>query len=540
MARIVECVPNFSEGRDSAVIDAIADAVRATPGCTVLDVDPGVSTNRTVLTFVGEPAAVVEGALAAARVARARIDMRTQTGEHPRMGALDVCPFVPVANVTMEDCVALAKDFGRRCAEELGVPVYLYEHASQAAHRKTLTQIRDGEYEGVAAKIVRPEWRPDFGPASFVPSWGATVTGARDFLIAYNVNVLATKEQAHRIALDLREQGRGPGEPGRLKAVKAIGWQVDEYGTAQVSMNLDDYTTTPIHVAFEAVVEEAKKLKLAVAGSELVGVLPLAAFMAAAEHYIAKEELFILDEDQKIRLVVDRLGLSSITPFVAEKRIIEKMMASAKQEPLAAMSVRGFVELLGARTAAPGGGSTAALVASMGAALGAMVGWMTYGKRKFEEKDAVMRRLIPPLHHAMLALLPMIDADTDAFTDYMNALGLPKETEAQKAARTAAMQAGLQSAVGVPLEVMKKADVCWAPMLEMAQHGNLASRSDLEVGARCLELGIWGAYRNVVINLASMKDAAFKQRTQSEAETITSRAKDKCAEVLAALEARKD
>jgi len=540
MAKIVECVPNFSEGRDRAVIDAIADAVRATPGCTVLDVDPGVSTNRTVLTFVGEPEAVVQGALAAARVARTRIDMRMQTGEHPRMGALDVCPFVPVANVTMEECVALAKEFGRRCAEELGVPVYLYEHASQQTHRKTLTQIRDGEYEGVAAKIVRPEWKPDFGPASFVPSWGATVTGARDFLIAYNVNVLATKEQAHRIALDLREQGRGPGEPGKLKAVKAIGWQVDEYGTAQVSMNLDSYKVTPIHVAFEAVVAEAKQLKLAVAGSELVGVLPLAALMAAAEHYIAKEELFILDEDQKIRLVVDRLGLSSITPFVAEKRIIEKMIAGAKKKPLAQMSVRGFVELLGARTAAPGGGSTAALVASMGAALGAMVGWMTYGKRKFEEKDGVMRRLIPPLHHAMHELIPMIDADTDAFTDYMNALGLPKDTDAQKSARTAAMQAGLQNAVGVPIDVMRKADVCWAPLFEMAQHGNLASRSDLEVGARCLELGIWGAYRNVVINLASIKDAAYKQRTQTEAETISARARDKCAEVLAALDARKD
>jgi glutamate formiminotransferase/formiminotetrahydrofolate cyclodeaminase len=536
MERIVECVPNFSEGRDRAVIDAIADAVRTTPGCTVLDVDPGASTHRTVLTFVGDPAAVVEGALAAARVARTRIDMSKHAGEHPRIGAVDVCPFVPVAGVTMEDCVACAREFGRRAAEELGVPIYLYEKAATQDHRRTLTQIRDGEYEGLAAKIGRPEWRPDFGPASFVPSWGATVTGARDFLIAYNVNLLATKEQAHRIALNLREQGRGPGEPGRLEAVRAIGWQVDEYGVAQVSMNLDDYKRTPLHVAFDAVVDEAKKLKLAVAGSELVGLVPMAALRAAADHYVAEEDLFIVDEAQKLRLVIDRLRLSSITPFVPEQRIIDRMVARSGAEPLASLSVRKFVEVLGARTPAPGGGSTAALVASMGAALGAMVGWMTYGKRKFEDKDAVMRRLIPPLHDGMHALLPMIDADTEAFNDYLAAVGMDKGSDEEKAARTAAMQAGLRKAIGVPLAVMRAGDQCWAAMVEMAEHGNSASRSDLEVGARCLELGIWGAYRNVVINLAGVKDAAFSQATRAEAEGLAERAKAKANEVLAILE----
>lgn len=413
MAKIIECVPNFSEGRDRAVIDAIADAIRATPGCSLLDVDPGASTNRTVVTFVGDPAAVVEGALAAARVAKARIDMRKHHGAHPRMGALDVCPFVPVADVTMEECVACAQAFGRRAAEELGIPIFLYERAATQPHRKTLAQIRDGEYEGLAKKLARPEWKPDFGPTELVPSWGATVTGARGFLIAYNVNVLCTKEQAHRIALDLREQGRGPGEPGKLRAVKAIGWQVGEYGVAQVSMNLDDYDVTPPHVAFEAVAAEARKLKVAVAGSELVGLVPMRAIAMAAEHYVAREELFIVDEAQRIRLAVERLGLSSIAPFVPEKRIIEKMIGGV-EEPLASLSVRRFVELLGARTPAPGGGSASALAAAMGAALGAMTGWMTYGKRKFEAEDAVMRRLIPPLHHAMMELLPMIDADTAA------------------------------------------------------------------------------------------------------------------------------
>ena len=245
MRQLVECVPNFSEGRDRAVIDAIADAIRKAPGCTLLDVDPGASTNRTVYTLVGAPDAVVEGALAGARVARSLIDMRKQHGEHPRVGAMDVCPFVPVSGVTMDDCVRLANAFGERAAAELGIPVFLYGHAARAEHRRTLQQIRAGEYEALGDRIVRPEWKPDYGPAAFVPEWGATCAGARDFLIAYNVNVLGTKEQAHRIALDVREQGRGPDQPGRLEAVRAIGWWVEEYGLAQVSINLEDYQDDP-------------------------------------------------------------------------------------------------------------------------------------------------------------------------------------------------------------------------------------------------------------------------------------------------------
>ena len=537
MAKIVECVPNFSEGRDRIVIEALAESIRKTPGCSLLDVDPGASTNRTVITFVASPEAVVAGALAAARVARKRIDMRQHSGAHPRMGALDVCPFVPVSGVTMEECVACAKEFGRRVAEELGIPIYLYEAASQQPHRKSLKQIREGEYEGLAERLSRPEWKPDFGPATFVPEWGATATGARGFLIAYNVNILGTKEQAHRIALNLREQGRGPGEPGRLKAVKAIGWWVQEYGLAQVSMNLDDYSVTPVHAAFDACVEEAAKLKVGVAGSELVGLIPRAALLAAAEHYIAKEQLFVIDEAQKIRLAVERLGLSSIAPFVPAKRVIEQLIAG-HGEPLAGLTVRQFVELVGSRTPAPGGGSSAALVASLGAGLGAMTGWMTYGKRKFEDKDAVMRSLIPPLHDAMERLLPMIDADTSAFSDYMAALGLPHDTPEQETARQAAMQAGLRKAIEVPLATMRIADTAWEPMLEMARHGNIASRSDLEVGARCLETGIWGAHRNVVTNLAQIRDAGFQTAVASEADALGLRARKCSAEVLAALEKR--
>ncbi len=538
MRTLVECVPNFSEGRDRAVIDAIADAIRATAGCTLLDVDAGASTNRTVYTLVGAPEAVVDGALAAARVARLRIDMRTQKGEHPRVGALDVCPFVPVSGVTMDDCVALANEFGRRAAAELGVPVYLYGHAARADHRRTLQQIRAGEYEALPDRIARPEWAPDYGPAQFVPQWGATCAGARDFLIAYNVNVLGTKEQAHRIALDVREQGRGPGEPGRLKAVRAIGWWVEEYGLAQVSINLEDYRTTPPHVAFEACAEEARALNLAVAGSELVGLIPLQAMLVAAEHYIARENLFLLDERQKIRLAVERLGLSSVQPFVPEKRIIEYMVPKGEDEPLASMSVRGFVELLGSRTPAPGGGSASALVAAMGAALGAMVGWMTYGKRKFEAQDPLMRRLIPPLHQGMKDLLPLIDRDTRAFDAYLAAVGMPKETPEEKSARHTAMQDGLKTAVQVPLEVMRTADRCWEALVEMAAHGNPASRSDLEVGAKALEAGIWGAFRNVAINLPGIEDEAFRRATAEEAEAVAARAALMRDKVLKALAAR--
>lgn len=535
--KIVECVPNFSEGRDREVIEAIADAVRGTPGCTLLDVDPGESTNRTVLTFVGDPDTVVEGALAAARVAAERIDMRAHAGAHPRMGALDVCPFVPVSGVTMDECVACASAFGRRAADELGVPIFLYEAAATEPHRTSLKQIRAGEYEGLADKIVRPEWKPDFGPAEFVPRWGATATGARFFLIAYNVNVLGTEQQAHRIALDVREQGRGPGEPGALKAVKGIGWYVEEYGLAQVSMNLDDYRVTPPHVAFETCVERAKALDLAVAGSELVGLIPLRAMLAAADYYIERENLFILDERQKIRLVIERLGLNSVSHFDPDERIIEYVIDGEAEGPLAQMSMRRFIAAVGARSSAPGGGSAAAVIAALGAALGAMVGWLTYGYRKFEQLDGVMRANLPTLDRTMKELIPMIDADTEAFGAYMQAMRLPQETDAERESRRRAMQEGLQRAVTVPLETMRLADGAWDAMAAIAQHGNLAARSDLEVGARALETGIWGAYRNVLVNLEHIEDEAFIRRVTDEAEALHARAvaqRDRVLETVAA------
>jgi len=532
--KLVECVPNFSEGRDAEVIEAIAQAVRATPGCRLLDVDPGRSTNRTVYTFVGTPEAVVEGALAMARVARERIDMRRHSGEHPRMGALDVCPFVPVAGVTMEECVACAREFGRRAGEELGVPIFLYEEAATEPHRKRLSQIRAGEYEGLEEKLRRPEWTPDFGPSQLVPSWGATATGARFFLIAYNVNVLGTKEQAHRIALDVREAGRGPDQPGLLKAVKGIGWYVEEYGLAQVSMNLDNFRVTPPHAAFEACVDRARELELAVVGSELVGLIPRDALLMAADHYIEGEGLFVVEERQKVRLAVERLGLSSVSSFEPRKRVIEYLIDADADGPLASSTVRQLVEEVGSRSSAPGGGSCSALIASLGAALGAMVGWLSYGKRKFEAQDARMRRLIPTLHAAMKRLVPMIDADTAAFDDYMAALRLPDDDPE----RPQALQSGLRKAVSVPLEVMRIGDRCWGALEELAQYGNPASRSDLEVGAKALETGIWGAGRNVLINLPGGDEGPFKDETRREVEALEERARDGLRRVLDALARR--
>lgn len=538
MRKIVECVPNFSEGRNRETVDAIARAIEGTPGCTLLDVDPGKSTNRTVYTFVGDPEAVVQGALNSARAARERIDMRAHNGEHPRMGAMDVCPFIPVANVTMDECIEISRTFGRLAAEELGVPIFLYEAAAVEDYRRKLPQVRQGEYEGLAERLKSPEWKPDFGPAAFVPQWGATATGARSFLIAYNVNILGTSNQAHRIALNLREAGRGPDAPGRLKEVKGMGWYVNEYNLAQVTVNLTDYTVTPIHGLFEEVKKEAAELNVGVAGSEVVGLVPLESILMAADYYMEKENLFILDEDQKVRLAVQRLGLASVAPFDPKEKIIEYRVAQERNEPLAGLTVRSFIEEVASRSSAPGGGSVSAALAALGVALGSMVGKLTYGVRKFESVDAHMRAHIPALHDAVARLIPMIDADTTAFNDYMNALRMPKGTEAEIARRSERMQEGLKKAIDIPLTTMRLGDAAWDALCGVARFGNPASRSDVEVGARTLETGIWGAYKNVMINMTDITDDAFKKRIARDAEALVDRAAEKCQEVLEILAAR--
>lgn len=538
MKQIIECVPNFSEGRDQETIQAIAEAIRQTPDCKLLDVDPGVSTNRTVYTFVGDPESVVQGALNAARVARERIDMRTHSGEHPRMGAMDVCPFIPVSGCSMQECVGIAEDFAARAARELGVPFYLYEEAAREEHRRALPQIREGEYEGLPDKLKDPDFQPDFGPAEFVPEWGATVTGARFFLIAYNVNILGTPNQAHRIALNLRQAGRGPEEPGRLAEVKGMGWFVEEYNLAQVTLNLTNYRVTPLHLVFEEVKKEARALGVGVAGSEVVGLLPLEAALMAADHYIQEEGLFILDEDQQIRLVQERLGLNSVAPFRPGEKIIEYLVAEPAHEPLAGLSLRGFIQEVGARSSAPGGGSVAAALAAMGAGLGAMAAKLTFGVRTYEHLDQTMRGIIPPLHQGSRELIPMIDRDAGAFEDYMQALRLPKNTPAEKRTRHQALQEGLQSAVRVPFQTMQLGDELWEPFLEAARQANPAAKSDLQVGARALETGIWGAYQNVRINLDQIENQDFRGQTLDQAQAMSERARAKCAEVLEILEGR--
>lgn len=539
MQKIIECVPNFSEGRNKETIEAIAQAIRDTEACRLLDVDPGYSTNRTVYTFVGDENSIIEGALNAARVAKKLIDMTKHSGEHPRMGAMDVCPFIPVKNVTMEECVEISKKFAKRASEELGIAFYLYEEASQTDYRKKLPDIRSGEYEAMSEKVKKSGWEPDFWSGTFDPKWGVTATGARFFLVAYNINVLAPYNQAHRIALDLREAGRGDGDEGKLKDVKALGWHVEEYGMAQISMNLNNYNVTPIHIAFEEAKKCAEELNVGLAGSEIVGLVPLEPILMAAEYYIQKENLFIIDEAQKIKLVVDRLGLNSISPFKPEERIIEYLIAEERNEPLASLTLRGFIEEVAARTAAPGGGSVSAAVSAMGVGLGAMVTQLTYGIRRFENVQDEMKKAIPTLVEVVQELIPKVDEDTNAFNDFVDAMRLPQNTDEEKATRTNAMQEGLKKAIYTPLSVMKISDKVWDSMEIAANFGNINSKSDVEVGVRAVELGIWGAWKNVLINMTDIKDENWKNSVLKEADEIMNRAKIKSEEILNILNNRK-
>ncbi len=538
MDKIVECVPNFSEGKDKKIIDAIANAISNTEGCSLLNVDPGASTNRTVYTFVGDPESIINGALHAAKVAYELIDMTKHKGEHPRMGALDVCPFVPIANVTMEYCVKISEKFAELLANELNVPVYLYEYAAKQDYRRKLSDIRKGEYEGFAEKIKKPEWKPDFGPQKFVPKWGVTATGARNFLIAYNVNIYGTQNQAHRIALDLREAGRDTEQPGLLKEVKALGWWVEEYNIAQISANLTNYHITPPHIFYEECKKKAKEINVGVGGSEIVGLIPLDAILKAAEYYIEKENLFIIDERQKVQLVIDRLGLNSVQIFDPDKKIIDYMIKKDDNLPLANLKTKDFVKEVAARTSAPGGGSASALIASIGVALGCMVARLTQGVRKFEHVENNMRKIIPTLYDVTNKLVPMIDADTNAFNDYMEALRLPKNTEEERNIRFEKMQEGLKKAIEIPLTTMRLSDSAWNAMIECAKYGNIASKSDIEVGAKALETGIWGAYKNVLINLPDIKDEEFKKQKIKESSEIVERAKSNLNEILQILEER--
>jgi glutamate formiminotransferase/formiminotetrahydrofolate cyclodeaminase len=555
MQKLVECVPNFSEGRDRGILDAIAASIREVDGVRLLDVDPGAATNRTVFTMVGEPGPVMEAAFRAVARAAELIDMSKHKGEHPRMGATDVCPFVPVSGVTMEECAEMARQVGARIGRELKIPVYLYDQAASRPERVSLANIRTGEYEGLAEKLKNPEWKPDFGPAEFNPRSGATVVGAREFLIAYNVNLnTRDKKLANEIALSIREMGRlkrdAAGKPvvdangakvyspGLLKAVRAVGWYIEEYGTAQVSINLLNANVTPPHVAFEACVEEARRLGLRVTGSELVGLIPRSALVEAGKFYLARAGKSTgVPEREILHTAVRSLGLAELGAFDLDKKVIEYAIRDTKGS-LVEMTARGFCDELSSDSPAPGGGSVAALCGALGGALGAMVANLTIGKKGLEASWDAMREVAPKGQELKDWYLAAVDEDTAAFNRVMDAFRLPGKTPEETAAKELAVQEATKRAAEVPLTVLERS----LEVLDLAEltarQGNPNSASDAGVAALCARTCAEGAYLNVVINLKSLTDAAWVGATRTRAEELRKRAVERAAAILAEVEAK--
>jgi glutamate formiminotransferase/formiminotetrahydrofolate cyclodeaminase len=543
MKKLIECVPNFSEGRDQNVIRQITDAIKSVDGVSLLDVDPGASTNRTVVTFVGNPDAAVEAAFRAIQKAAELIDMRKHKGAHPRMGATDVCPFIPVSNVTWEEAIGCANRLGKRVGEELKIPVYLYEKAAKDKSRSNLAVIRVGEYEGFFEKMKQPEWRPDFGPAVFNEKSGATVIGVRDFLVAYNVN-LNTKSvrRATSVAFDVREQGRVKTEdgtasgkpvldangepvriPGALKHVKAIGWFVKEYGIAQVSMNLTNIEETPLHVAFDACVEAAAKRGMRVTGSEIVGMVPKKCLVDDGRYFLRKQRWSEgASEEELIDIAIRSMGLSELKPFDPNEKVIElKIQSGESKKSLVKMDVREFCNETLSDSPAPGGGSVAALMGALGASLGGMVANLSAGKRGWDDKLEYFSDWAVKAQQLKDELLSLVDEDTAAFNKVMDAFALPKGSAEEKTARSAAIEAATKYAAEVPLNVMETASRSYAPLAEMAKKGNPASISDVGVGALATRACIEGAALNVRINLGQLKDEKFKTALSDKVQKIT-------------------
>ena len=549
MARLVECVPNFSEGRDRAVIDAIAQALASVSGVKLLDVDPGADTNRTVYTLVGPPEGVAEAAFRGAKQAAELIDMTVHKGAHPRMGALDVCPFIPVADTTMAACAELAKAVGRRIGDELQIPVYFYEHAAASEERRSLATIRAGEYEGLAEKLTQRSWAPDAGPARFNARSGGTVVGAREFLLAYNVNLnTLDRRLANEIALNIREGGRAKrdagGEilrdaggtsikvPGRLKAVRAIGWYIEQYRQAQVSINLLDYHTTPLHVVFETAREEAEKLGLIVTGSELVGLTPLAPMLEAGRYFLRKQGKSAgVPERELVEIAVRSMGLDQVAPFDPAKKIIESHFAPAA--PLMSMTASRFVDEVSTESPAPGGGSVAALMGSLGAALATMVANLTVGKKGYEGAWADLAAMAERGQALKDRLARAVDEDTDAFNRVMEAMRLPKGTPEQQAERSRAVDAANKAAADVPLQTARLCLEAITLAATAAELGNRNSASDAGVAALASRAGVEGAALNVRINLAGITDEAFKASAATAADALDADARRLCDAVLA-------
>lgn len=542
MQKVIECVPNFSEGRDLEIIRQIAAAIESVEGISLLNVDPGASTNRTVVTFAGSPEAAVEAAFRGIQKAAELIDMRRHKGAHPRMGATDVCPFIPVSNVSWEEAIACAQELGKRVGEELKIPVYLYEKAAKDPSRSNLSIIRSGEYEGFFEKMKEAAWKPDFGPLAFNETSGATVIGARKFLVAYNVN-LNTKavRRATSVAFDVRENGRvktddgtprgkpvldANGEPvrvpGMLKHVKAIGWYVEEYGIAQVSMNLTNIEETPLHAAFDACHEAANKRGLRVTGSEVVGMLPKKCLVEAGKYFLRKQQWSEgASEEELIALAIRSMGLSELKPFDPKERIIEFKMESAAKKSLLKMNLREFCNETLSDSPAPGGGSVAALMGALGVSLGGMVANLSAGKRGWENKLSYFSEWAVKAQRLKDELLLLVDEDTAAFNKVMDAFGLPKESADEKAARSSAIQLANKYAAEIPLRVMETAAKAYQLLAEMAEKGNPASISDVGVGLLALRACIEGAALNVRINLAGLKDETMKSSLQEKVAKIS-------------------
>jgi glutamate formiminotransferase/formiminotetrahydrofolate cyclodeaminase len=528
--KIIECVPNFSEGRDMSIIKQITDVIESIEGVKLLDVDPGKDTNRTVVTFVGDPDSVAEAAFMAVKKATEIIDMSKHHGAHPRMGATDVCPFIPVAGITMEETVVVAQKVAARIGNELKIPVYCYENAASKPERRNLASCRAGEYEGLKKKLSDPEWKPDFGPAVFNEKSGATAVGARDFLVAFNVNLNTTStRRANSIAYDVREKGRPKREgdpvsgkiakdengekimiPGSLKAVKAIGWFIEEYGIAQISMNLTNISVTPVHIAFDEVCRKADARGVRVTGSELVGLIPLKSLLDAGKFYLAKQSRSSgVSDEELIKIAIRSMGLNDIHHFKPEEKIIEFVMAQKSERELIDLTLKGFMDETASESAAPGGGSVSAYLGAIGVALGTMVANLSSHKRGWDARWKEFSDWAEKGKAIQNTLLHLVDEDTKAFNMIIEAFGLPKKSEEEKKSRELAVQAATKNAILVPLKVMETAFSAFDLILEMVKEGNPNSISDAGVGALAIRSCIKGAYLNVKINSAGLNDKEF-------------------------------
>ena len=554
MKQLLECVPNFSEGNDMSLIKQITDQIETVDGVKLLDVDPGKATNRTVVTFVGTPDAVVEAAFRAIKMASVLIDMSKHKGAHPRFGGTDVCPFVPVANITMEETVEYARKLAARVGAELNIPVYCYESAAFEPKRRNLASVRSGEYEGLPEKLSKPEWKPDFGPAVFNPGTGALAVGARDFLVAVNFNLNTTStRRANALAFDVREKGRPVREgnpvtgkikkdengneiwiPGPLKGCKAIGWFIDEYGIAQVSMNITNVSVTPLHVAFEEIVKKGLERGLRITGTEIVGLVPKKTIIEAGKYFLTKQQRSLgVAESEIIKIAIKSMGLDVLKPFVAEEKIIEFVLAaSEKKKSLIDLTCTGFANETASESPAPGGGSISAYMGALGASLATMVANLSSHKPGWDERWEEFSAWAEKGQQLKDELLFLVDEDTNAFNKIMDAFGLPKGTEVEKNIRKNAIQEATRYATEVPFRTMKRAFDTFELIRAMASVGNPNSVTDAGVGALCARSAVMGAFLNVKINAAGLDDKDFANEIISKGAEIEAQAIVLEAEIL--------